>query len=77
MALPSEGVPAAPSAASSSSTGALPSAARAPRESVISSPQPPVPGEEEDRLFVALYDYTARSDTEMSFHKGDLFRVRR
>lgn len=42
----------------------------------MASPSAP-PGEDDDRLFVALYDYTARSDTEMSFHKGDLFRVKR
>ena len=49
------------------------------RASSLPSPLPPLPSahDEEDRLFVALYDYTARSESEMSFQKGDLFRVKR
>lgn len=33
-------------------------------------------GEDDGTLFVALYDYKARTENEMSFQKGDKLRVR-
>lgn len=33
--------------------------------------------DEDDRIFVALYDYRARTDNEMSFKKGEKLRVNR
>ncbi|XP_051501475.1 tyrosine-protein kinase SRK2 [Myxocyprinus asiaticus] len=32
---------------------------------------PPIPGEKPDYVYIALYDYTARTENDLSFHAGD------